>query len=276
VTDLVTTAREIVYGLLPDPLAGSVRIVTHLGELLETLAEAERTAENVRVRLNGLIAQGAASPSDYLTYNRMRRALYRAQVELYGEVISRLPSEVADQIPAPQMMPAPGVNVLQSIGAGITSSTVSGLGALGAAPAAAAAPAAPFAMAPWMWAVAAIAVLVALALIAVIAVAIATSAAAAATVGIAHRYAELAEASTRHRQAVYEECIANGTSPEECAVIARSLVPTPAEDLPDIPNPLDGMATIFKYGAIGLGLALAGYFGLHLLSFSKSKKVEET
>lgn len=268
--DIATEARAFVLGLLPEPLAQQIEIVTTVGDLLTQLSEAERKAEGVRIRLNALYSVGALSPLDQLNYNRLRRAIYRAQLELRSEITERLPDVVVEQLPFPKMMPPLGVAVATA-GGGIASG-VSGSRRrmLSAVPAAAAAPAAPLAAAPWMWAVVVVAILVALGLLVVIAVAIATSAAAAATVGIASEYAELAEQMTETREAVYRQCVAEGGTPADCAEVARTLVPTPAEQLPDIPNPLDGMAASFKWGAVGIGLLLVGYFGIKLFGGKKS------
>lgn len=263
--DVATEARGFVRGLLPAPLADQITLVVSLGDLLTSLEQTERTADAVRVRLNVLYAADALSAADHQTYNRMRRALYRAQWELWKELERHVPGAIAGEIPSPRMMPPLGVNVA-SIGGGIASGVS---GRLGIGTPAAAAPAAPLAAAPWMWAALVVAILVALGLLVVIAVAIATSAAAVATVGIASRYAELAEQLTAAREAVYRQCVTDGGTPEDCAAIARTLVPTPAEQIPDIPNPLDGMSATLKWGAIGIGVALAGFFGWKLLGRKK-------
>lgn len=250
---VLADAAELARRWAGPALAPAVPLLSRLEDLLRQLAAAEQEADAARTRLSGLLPYGAVSDRDRADYNALRKALLKAQQALHGElarVLLSIPGgrTALAQIPTPVAMPALGFGSTIRLG-----------NPAAAAPAAGAA--APLAMSPWFWAAACLAILVTLGLLAVIAFSIASSAAAVATVGIAKLYADLLSETAERRLATFQECVAAGTDPVDCARLAMELVPTPADGLPELPDLFGWMPRSLMWGAIALGVGVAGYFG---------------
>jgi hypothetical protein len=208
----------------------AVPLYDSLGQLLEQLQAAEMAAEEKRRVLEGLWRVNGLGDTDLTNYNRTRKALYNAQVEMRKLVVEALTAlgpaglVVRSQVPQPVMMP--------SLGQGPRVGPA-GLGNVAAIPAAG-------------WAA-----IVAAGIWTLVAFATAATAAAIAAVGIAYFYSRSHRATIDARWRAYESCIAGGGSALECGIAARGIASDP--ELPEVPSLFSGFWLVFGLAAFGLG-----------------------
>ena len=246
-----------------------------LKDMLEATAESERELMELAHRIKDLDAIGYATQADFDAWNTMRRNVTGLQSRLLDatrrvffdrpEVLSRLPRTTADW---PPLLPTnvatlmPGRLVTELAPAGSSASAELGRGTSGLGNLSGPEVAAPLAAIP-QWMICAI-ILAAIVATAVVGYAAATSIGVTvesiSNVLIIKEQIRGLRVTVEGRLQIYQSCMAEeGATPEQCARIAVSTVPTPREAAIPVAPP----GGWIKWVAIGIGvtgvIALGGY-----------------
>lgn len=205
-----------------------------LRDLLEALAKGEDEVEEARQGLLALQSAGLDTAADYVAFNKVRTALYKAQLEVYA-VVTRIlrpiaPSLIA-QIPFP--IPSPEVRSRRQLGELTTGATI---------------------------ALAIIALIAAVAVAYILGQVVINVSQELSGVFIARARAQQFRDLTTGRLAAYNECLARGGDPEACSAAAAETVPTPAESGTETPEP--GTLDPWPWIMIGVGGTLLTIVGV--------------
>jgi hypothetical protein len=276
VTALLQSAKDAAERMIGQQIA-DVSGLTTLLERLQTVADVEHELVALAQGIVILDRTGWATAWDFNSYNTIRlnlatvqRRLLDACRMLYSnrpDVLRMLPSRA---ISAPALVPqfsgvfaGPATATLATTLSASGSAGTSGLGNL-AGPEAA--PAVAGALAPWM--------VCAIILAAIIGLGVAAFAA-ASTLGLiaeAVRDILVTRAQLRGlamvvqtRRDIYDGCIAQGRTPDQCSQTAINTVPTMAENSPRI-DPIGQWQKWVTLGILGVGLLGAGLYAAYYFS----------
>lgn len=205
-----------------------------LRDLLEALAKGEDEVEEARQGLLALQNAGLDTAADYVAFNKVRTALYKAQLDVYAVVVSVLrpvaPSLIA-QVPFPVL--GPEVRSRRQLGELTTGATI---------------------------ALAIIALIAAVAVAYILGQVLINVSQETAGVFIARARAQQFRDMTTGRLAAYNECLARGGDSETCSAAAAETVPTPRESGTETPEP--GALDPWPWVMLGVGGTLLTIVGV--------------
>lgn len=273
ISALLQSAKNAAERMIGQQIADLTGLTTVL-ERLQTVAAVEHQLAELHDKIVELDRIGWSTTYDFNSYNTVRinlqsvqRRLLTAVRTLYAnrpDVLRTIPSRVVE---APALVPTySGPFALPST-AGLTASGGAGTSGLGylAGPEVAA-PAVASALAPWMICAIIIAAIVALG-VAAFAAASTLGLIAEAVRDIMVTRSQLAGlnmvADTRHQ--IYDNCIAQGRTPEQCSQMAIGTIPTMAENSPVI-DPLGASQKWVTIGIVAAGLIAAGIYAAYYFS----------
>lgn len=271
IQDVIAEGRrraERLLGRVIDQIPG----FENLRDLLEQASHVEQEMLELYLAVKQLDLQGQATASDFRAYNTMRTNLSRTQGRLLTatrqfftdrpDILRVLPRRVAS---SPPLYPKGIAAALPSFTGAQASGDVAGLrGGLGTAPAAApiAAGSAGVAMAPWMIAGLILAAIVGITVIGYAAMtSVGLIAEAVSNVIVIREQVRAYRLMIDARLRVYNDCRSQGRSPDECARLAASAVPTPRDAQIQLPE----MGSWVKWVAIGLGIVAIASVGGYVL-----------
>lgn len=217
-----------------------------LRDLLEALAKGEDEVEDARKGLVALQSAGLDTAADYVAFNKVRTALYKAQLDVYAVVTNILrpiaPSLVA-QVPFPVL--GPEVRSRRQLGGEplTTGATI---------------------------ALAIIALIAAVAVAYILGQVLINVSQETSGVFIARARAQQFRDMTTGRLAAYNECLARGGDPETCGAVAAQVVPTPGESGTETPEP--GALDPWPWVMLGVGGTLLTIVGV--VAFSYYRKAQ--
>lgn len=205
-----------------------------LRDLLEALAKGEDEVEEARQGLLALQSAGLDTAADYVAFNKVRTALYKAQLEVYA-VVTRIlrpiaPSLIA-QIPFPT--PSPEVRSRRQLGELTTGATI---------------------------ALAIIALIAAVAVAYILGQVVINVSQELSGVFIARARAQQFRDLTTGRLAAFTACLERGGTSEACSAAAAETVPTPRESGTETPEP--GALDPWPWVMIGVGGTLLTIVGV--------------